>query len=86
MKGQLSRTQDERQDRIERPLAAAGRSLALLEHDGLRVSQAIDRHSSLVHLLEPVLDDLEEIQNAIREIQELLREEWERGQACRWNG
>lgn len=85
MKGQLSRMQDLRQDAVESRLSSLGAALALLEHDALRVQQAIHRQSGIEALLSPVLEDIQRVTHAIRAAQSLLREDWEIGQENRWN-
>jgi hypothetical protein len=86
VKGQLSQVQDMRQEQVENRLSNLGAALALLEHDGLRVRQAIDRETlnNLEGLLGPVLEDLELVKAWIRRAQDHLRAGWEDGQENRW--
>lgn len=84
MKGQLSRPASERQEAVEIPLSTLGTILALLEHDSLRVHQAIER-SGLDDLLGVVLEDHALIARNIRKVQARLRELWEAGQERRWD-
>lgn len=86
MRGQLTRMQDDRQDQVETALANLARVMALLDHDSLRVDQAIRRHGSLSDLLGPVLDDIEDHRVSLRRVQDLLRDRWDAGQAGRWDG
>ena len=83
MKGQLSRKADRRQANVETPMGLIGVTLARLEHDSLRVNQAI-RRTGLHDLLGPVLEDHQRIANDLRQVQRYLREIWEEGQAVRW--
>lgn len=82
-KGQLSRRADNSQEQIENPLALLGSALALLEHDTLRIRQAI-RRGGLDDLLSPVIDDHTLIAQYLRKTQNHLREIWEAGQDRRW--
>ena len=83
-KGMLSRDGNSRQERIENALALLGTSLLRLEHDNLRVQQAINR-TGLDDLLSPVIDDHRQVKLNLRHVQKLLREIWDDGQANRWN-
>jgi len=80
---QISRDADQRQAAVEDPLAALGAALALIEHDQLRVRQAI-RRSGMDDLLVPVLEDYARISAAIQRTQRALRANWEAGQGERW--
>lgn len=82
-KGQLSRKADRRQERVENPMALLAGMLAMLEHDSLRVRQAI-RRTGLHDLLDPVLEDHKEMRCKICTIQRYLRDLWDDGQANRW--
>jgi hypothetical protein len=82
-KGQLSRKADARQARVEDALALLGSVLFLLEHDTLRVHQAI-RRTGLEELLGQVIDDHDRIACNIRAAQGRLREIWDDGQENRW--
>ncbi len=84
MKGKLKDVSDERQSEVENPLARLGVILALLDHDLLRVQQAI-RRGGLDELLGPVASDLLRIRKDICQVQVFIREIWERGQKERWN-
>jgi len=83
MKGQLTRKAGKRQERVENPLALLGAILVLLEHDALRINQAIHR-TGFDDLLGPVLDDFEAIRCKIGAVQRHLREIWDEGQQNRW--
>lgn len=85
MKGQLSQIADEKQAQVEAELSSLGVALALLEHDRIRICQAIGRHAGLLDLLGPVIQDLERVSRAIAGAQETLRDDWERGQEERWS-
>lgn len=65
-------------------MTGLGISLALLEHDALRIKQAIGRYDGLLELLTPVLDDLYRISRSIQAAQVYFRDEWESGQETRW--
>lgn len=80
----LSEASNGRQERVENALALLGTSLLRLDHDDLRVLQAIDR-SGLNDLLGPVIDDHRQVRLNLRQVQKLLREIWDDGQASRWN-
>lgn len=82
-KGQLSHRADTLQEAVEDPLFDLGVSLALLEHDLLRIHQAIEARRA-GDLLEPVVDDLDLVAKHIRGAQEFIREVWEKGQDSRW--
>ncbi|MDR3572884.1 MAG: hypothetical protein P4L50_03400 [Anaerolineaceae bacterium] len=82
-KGQLDTDSDNRQNRVEGALSTLGTTLALLEHDMIRVRQAI-RRSGLTDLLTPVLDDYELLSKRIHCIQCDLRGQWDAGQKSRW--
>jgi hypothetical protein len=84
MKGKLTYQSDSRQAEIENPLANLGVALALLEHDRLRIRQAVGRYAGLLDLLGPVISDLDCVSRAITKAQANLRGEWERGQEERW--
>jgi hypothetical protein len=84
MKGQLGKSQDIRQSAVENPLSTLGTMLALLEHDRLRICQAVGRHAGLLELLAPVIGDIDRMSAAIREIQCGMKEDWESGQKKRW--
>lgn len=84
MKGQLSRVQDSNQQSVENQMSNLGVALALLEHDEMRVRQAIARHDGLLELLLPVLQDLNRITQSIRHTQDLLRQTWDSGQNRNW--
>lgn len=83
---QLSAPQDSRQGDVEENLARLGRARALLEHDSIRVKQAIDREEDLDHLLEPVIIDVIDAIRHIQEVQKSLRKVWENGQQNHWGG
>ncbi len=83
MKGRLSALQDAYQGRVEDELSALGVAIALLEHDMIRVRQAIAR-SGLSDLLGPVLADYERIYDRLRRIQADIGPEWQAGQKDRW--
>ena len=80
---QLNKRAACQQEEIENLLAALGGALLRLRHDSLRVRQAIAR-SGLKDLLDPVLDDHEIIQMAIRAAQQHLKTDWDDGQQRRW--
>jgi hypothetical protein len=82
-KGQLSRKASRRQAQVENPMALLAGMLAMLEHDSLRVRQAI-RRTGLHDLLAPVLEDHRVMACNIRAIQSYLRDLWEDGQDDRW--
>jgi len=82
-KGKLSDSADQRQEKIENPLALIGATLARLDHDSLRIRQAIKR-AGLADLLSPVLDDHRQIAGDLRKVQAYLRDIWEEGQDSRW--
>lgn len=84
MKGQLGKLQDIRQSAVENPLSTLGVMLALLEHDRLRITQAVGRHAGLLELLAPVIGDIDRMRAAILQIQGGMKEEWESGQKKRW--
>ena len=81
---QLNRKKDERQQRIENDLARMGAALARLEHDKIRVENAIEVTGKM-DLLGPILHDLDLVVRAIRANQQALRDEWEKGQKTGWN-
>jgi hypothetical protein len=83
MKGQLSRKADRRQAQVENPLALLGTALALLEHDTLRVRQAI-RRGGMDDLLSPVVEDHRLIAQYLKTTQGHLRALWDEGQGKRW--
>ena len=83
-KGQLSRKANKRQQNVENSMALIGVSLTRLEHDNLRIRQAIDR-CGLADLLGPVIDDHQRISRNLLKIQNFLREVWEDGQNRRWS-
>jgi hypothetical protein len=83
LKGQLSQDADRRQAAVEDPLALLGSVLLRLEHDNLRVRQAM-RRAGLADLLGPVVADHALIRAQIRLIQDELRALWDAGQASRW--
>lgn len=83
-RGQLSRDANHRQQRVENSLALIGVSLIRLEHDSLRVRQAMDR-CGMDDLLEPVLEDHQRVSKNLRKIQNLLHEIWNDGQSARWS-
>jgi len=82
-KGKLSRKADCRQEAVENPLALLGSALALLEHDTLRVRQAI-RRGGMDDLLSPVVEDHALIAQYLIRIQRQLRRIWDQGQEQRW--
>lgn len=82
-KGQLSKQADHRQEQVENPLALLGSALALLEHDTLRVRQAI-RRGGMDDLLSPVVEDHTLIAQYLRRAQKHLRRLWDDGQERRW--
>jgi len=82
--GQLSQKRDARQAAVENRLYSLGAALARLEHDELRVRQAIDRSESLRDLLGPVLEDYRIVMRSIRAAQEKLARDFEDGQASLW--
>jgi hypothetical protein len=83
MMGQLNKDADRRQQGIENPMFLIGSILATLDHDSLRVRQAI-RRTGLDELLGPVLDDHESMRCKLRAIQAYLRLIWEDGQENNW--
>ncbi len=83
-KGQLSRLANAGQESVENPMFSLGVALALLEHDMLRVRQAI-RRCGLDDLLSPVLNDYDQITRELRHLQTVLRSSWEDGQSKRWS-
>ena len=83
-KGQLTYQSDKNQAGVETRLSSLGVALALLEHDRLRITQAIGRHAGLLDLLGPVIADIERVRLAICCAQADLRGEWEEGQKRRW--
>ncbi len=83
MKGQLSQDADRRQAAVEDPLALLGSVMLRLEHDNLRVRQAM-RRAGLADLLGPVVADHALIQEQIQSIQAALRALWDDGQERRW--
>lgn len=84
-KGKLSKKANHNQSRVENPMALLGSMLARLEHDSLRVRQAIRRNRDLHDLLGRVLEDHERISTDIRDLQGQLRKLWEDGQTRRWD-
>ncbi len=80
---QLKRNQDERQSRHEAQLGALGIVLAILEHDELRIRQAVQRTGE-DRLLLPVLEDFRRARCEISALQARLREDWERKQKTGW--
>lgn len=83
-KGQLTRKAGKRQERVENPLALLGAILVVLEHDALRINQAIHR-TGLNDLLGPVLVDFDTIRCKVDAIQRYLRDIWDEGQQNRWD-
>lgn len=81
---QLSKKRSDRQEHIENSMALIGASIARLDHDSLRVRQAI-RRSGLNDLLGRVLEDHEEIKKSLRLAQDNLREIWDDGQRDHWD-
>jgi len=86
MKGQLSKNADSRQALVENRLYSLGAALAILEHDELRVRQAIARREEMRDLLTPVLHDIERVRDSILAAQTLLGCEFQAGQANNWKG
>ncbi len=82
-KGKLSQKADRRQAQIENALALMGGAVARLEHDSLRVRQAI-RRTGLHHLLDIVVEDHLRIADDLRKAQAELKGIWEDGQQSRW--
>jgi hypothetical protein len=82
-KGRLSDRQDQRQGSVEGVMGSLGVALALLDHDKLRVEQAI-RRGGFTDLLQPVVIDYFKIAQNIKDVQETLRGEWENGQSNKW--
>jgi plasmid stability protein len=85
MKGQLSRSADARQASVEDRLYSLGTALAILEHDELRVRQAISRREEMRELLTPVLTDIERVRRSILAAQAQLGHEFQAGQANNWD-
>lgn len=83
-KGQLSQEADRRQEAVEDPLALLGAVRMRLEHDSLRVRQAM-RRAGLADLLGPVIDDHALIREQLEKIQAALRALWDDGQSRRWD-
>jgi hypothetical protein len=79
----LNSMQDSHQQSVEDCAADLGTSLALLDHDMLRVKQAI-RRTGLNDLLGPVVEDYQRIRRQIVRAQGRLRVEWDRGQEEEW--
>ena len=82
-KGRLTNAADDCQAETEGGLYAVGIALLLLEQDMLRVRQAI-RRSGLDDLLGPVLVDYVKIHERMCILQEVLRVQFEAGQAGKW--
>jgi hypothetical protein len=80
---QIKRHADRDQQRVEETLGRIATILVLLEHDGLRVHQAIKR-AGLADLLSPVIDDHHRIKTNLLQIQKDLSDIWEQGQSRRW--
>jgi hypothetical protein len=74
---------DARQANVEALLGRLGTMMAILDHDTLRVSQAI-RRSGLNDLLSPVVQDHQRIRQDLRRLQNELSEIWRAGQANNW--
>jgi len=83
VKGKLGAKQDMRQQEVEGVMASLGVALALLDHDRLRLQQAI-RRARLDDLLGPVLEDYSLIVDNLHILQAALRNVWEQEQARRW--
>jgi hypothetical protein len=73
----------ERQRRVEILLGRMGVMMAILDHDTLRVNQAI-RRTGLTDLLSPVIDDHHQIRKNLEALQQELSEIWTSGQAAKW--
>jgi len=80
---QLNRSQNERQSRREAQLGALGILLAILDHDELRIRQAVQRTGE-ERLLGPVLEDFRRARREIIALQDQLRIDWEMKQKTRW--
>lgn len=83
-KGQLSKRAEHRQGAVEDPLALLGSVRMRLEHDSLRVRQAM-RRAGLADLLGPVIEDHALIRVQLELIQAALRTLWDEGQSRRWD-
>ena len=82
-KGLLSNQADRLQESVEDPLFSLGVALALLDHDLLRIHQAIEsEHAG--ELLDPVIEDLDLVARSIRDAQIFIGKVWNKGQESRW--
>jgi hypothetical protein len=82
-KGKLKANPDLKQSNVEGLMGTVAVSLVLLDHDRLRIEQAI-RRAGLADLLQPVVIDYLRISQNLKSVQETLRGEWESGQLSRW--
>lgn len=82
---QINRDADRRQSQAESSLGGLGILRAILEHDELRIRQAI-RRTGERRLLEPVLEDFVRARQEIAQIQDALSGEWRSGQESGWSG
>lgn len=80
---QLTNKQDSRQKLVESRIGDLGVMIALLEHDNLRIQQAIDR-TGVDDLLRPVLADHCKLIQAIQRVRRDFGEIWKLGQKMRW--
>lgn len=81
---QISRKADKKQSDTESSLGSLGVVRAILEHDELRIRQAL-RRSGEKGLLEPVLEDFKRARIEIERVQQVLVEAWQSGQKSGWN-
>jgi hypothetical protein len=84
-RGRIGKDAERRRSAVEAALGGLAEAVVVLDALTIvRVRQAMERDCSLEPLLQPALDELDNVRDRIETAKDQFSDVWQSGQGCRW--